>query len=105
MRTRTRTILVGLVVAAALVGGVAWATGTISSVVAADGTINGCYRATNGDDDKAGQGQLRVIAADQTCKKNELAIQWNQQGPKGDRGLQGIQGPAGPQGAKGPRPS
>ena len=101
MRTRTRTILVGLVVAAALVGGVAWATGTISSVVAADGTINGCYRAANGDDEKAGQGQLRVVPAAERCKKNELAIQWSQQGPKGERGLQGIQGAVGPQGAKG----
>jgi len=100
MRTRTRTILAGLVLAAALIGGVAWATGTISSVVAADGTINGCYRATGGDDDKAGKGQLRVVGDGERCKKNERAIQWSQEGPKGDRGLQG---PVGPQGAKGDR--
>ncbi len=41
MRTRTRTILAGLVLAAALLGGAAWAT-SATSLVGADRTIDGC---------------------------------------------------------------
>ncbi|HEX4931441.1 MAG TPA: hypothetical protein VFV62_12085, partial [Gaiellaceae bacterium] len=52
-------------------------------------TINGCYN--------RGNGQLRV---DSSCKKNEIAISWNEQGPKGDPG---PAGPAGPAGATGPK--
>jgi hypothetical protein len=92
MRTRTRTFLAGLVLAAALLGGAAWAT-SATSLVGADGTIDGCYRAANGD--AAGQGQLRVVAAGEVCRNNELPIEWSQRGPQGE------QGPAGPTGAPG----
>lgn len=73
----------------------------VTSAVAANGTINGCYRVAAADDDDGQQGQLRVLAADQRCKKSELAIQWNQKGPKGDIGAQGIAGQAGPKGDAG----
>ena len=102
MRTRTRTILAGAALVAVLGGGAAWATGAVSSIVSADGTINGCYRAASGSAE--GQGQLRVVAAGEECRKNELAIDWNHRGPEGDRGPQGLQGLAGspgPPGAKG----
>jgi hypothetical protein len=107
VRTRTRTILAGLVLAAALVGGVAWAT-----IPDAAGVINGCYR-TSTDDQK---GQLRVVDDPASCRSNETAIRWNErgvagttgaagpagaQGPKGDNGSAGAVGPQGPKGDTG----
>jgi adhesin/invasin len=65
----------------ALVGGVAFATGTIPGP---DGMIHGCFDRQNGS--------LRVVSDAGQCRENELAIQWNQIGP------QGPQGPAGPPG-------
>lgn len=72
-----------------------------AAIPASNGTINGCY--------SGGQGQLRVIDAEsgETCKSNETAISWNQQGPQGipgaigPQGLQGIQGQQGETGATG----
>jgi hypothetical protein len=100
MRTRIGTIFAGLVLAAALAGGVAYAT-----IPAADGAINGCYR-TSLDDQK---GQLRIVDDPASCRSNELAIQWSQEGPqgiqgiRGIQGIQGIQGETGATGAQGPR--
>ena len=86
-----------VVIAAALMlgaaGGTAWATGAIGSIVAPDGTINGCYQQQNG--------QLRVVAAGETCRASELPLSWAQKGPAGETGPRGDQGPAGPQGDKG----
>jgi hypothetical protein len=71
-----------------------------------------------------GSGVLRVLADGESCRQNETAIEWNQQGvqgpqgiqgPKGDKGdtgdtgatgaqgPQGIQGPVGPAGPAGPQ--
>jgi len=77
---------VGALAAAALAGGVAWA-----SIPGDGGVIQGCYG-------KIG-GVLRVIdtAKGQKCLDSEVAISWNQKGPKGDTG------PAGPAGAAGPK--
>lgn len=85
----------------AAAAGTAWATGAVSSIVGADGTINGCYQAAAGDDGDGRQGQLRVVAAGEQCKKNEQAIQWSQRGPKGDTGAQGVAGQAGLKGDTG----
>lgn len=86
-----------VVIAAALMlgaaGGTAWATGAIGSIVAPDGTINGCYQQQNG--------QLRVVAAGETCRASELALSWAQKGPAGEAGARGEQGPPGPQGDRG----
>ena len=90
-----------LIAAGALtaVAGTAWATGAVSSIAGADGTINGCYDQKSGD--------LRVIAAETACGKGELPISWNvkgqtgAQGPQGAAGPLGAQGPAGPAGAAG----
>lgn len=93
-----RVVLMGVAAAFAGLVGTAWATGAVSTIVNPDGTINGCYRV---NDEEGQKGQLRVVAGGEPCKKNELAIRWNQIGVKGDSGPQGLAGPAGPQGAKG----
>lgn len=96
-----KRLMIGLTTGAVLAASAtAWATGTISSIVAPDGTINGCYRA-EGADDGGQKGQLRVIATGASCTKNELAISWSQKGPKGDQGLKGDTGATGAQGLKG----
>src|SRR4029078_12897024 len=49
-------------------------------------------------------GNLRILSANQTCKSNETALDWNiqgPQGPKGDKGDTGPQGMPGAAGAKG----
>jgi len=82
-----------IALAVAVVGGTAWAAETISSIVAPDGTINGCYAEKDG--------ALRVVEQGVACGKHELAVQWDQTGAKGDTGATGPAGPAGPQGATG----
>jgi hypothetical protein len=47
-------------------------------------------------------GSIRIIAADEECKKNEVALDWNIQGPAGPQGPQGDVGPVGPPGPAGP---
>ena len=66
-----------------------------AAIPAADGTIDGCYI--------SGQGQLRVIDAEggETCKNNETALSWNEQGAPGATGPAGPAGPQGPKGDKG----
>lgn len=88
MRTGTRITLAGLMLGAALAGGVAWAT-----IPSADGTIHGCYKQANGD--------LRVVDNAGDCKNNELAISWNEKDVAGATGATGPQGPKGETGAKG----
>jgi hypothetical protein len=46
-------------------------------------------------------GTVHVIGQDfkrDDCKKNEVFLSWNTQGPKGDQGIPGIQGPKGDSG-------
>jgi hypothetical protein len=91
------TALDGAFVASAIAGGVAYAT-----IPDEAGVINGCYR-TNLDDQK---GQLRVVDDPASCRSNEMAIRWNQEGPQGIQGIQGvrgIQGETGATGAQGPK--
>lgn len=92
-------VLVGVVVAVLGVAtGTALATGAFSSIVGPDGTIHGCYKAENG--------QLRVVAAGEECGPSELALQWNQTGPRGETGAvgaTGAQGATGATGAQGPK--
>lgn len=93
-RKRLMTSAVGALVAAAIAGGVAYAT-----IPGPDGTINGCYRISE-DDQK---GQLRVVNDATACRSNEAPISWNQVGPQGPQGPSGQAGPPGPQGAPGPQ--
>jgi hypothetical protein len=87
-----RTIVAGIVVVIGLIaGGVAYA-----SIPDSAGVIHGCYGKLNG--------ALRVIdtaVKTQKCSKTELALNWNQAGPKGATGPKGVVGPKGPTGAKG----
>src|SRR2546425_1837816 len=59
-----------------------------------DGTIWGCYQASNG--------ALRLVGGPTECKGAEVAIRWNQTGPAGATGAVGPQGPSGAQGPTGP---
>jgi hypothetical protein len=88
----------------ALAGGVAYAT-----IPDANGVVHGCYNTVNGN--------LRVIdvAAGQTCKNSEAALNWNLVGPAGipgppgapgtpgEDGEDGATGQQGPQGIPGPQ--
>lgn len=91
---RHKTFGIGAALLVFALAGTAWATGAVSSIVAADGSINGCYKQQNG--------QLRVVASGEACGPSEAAIQWSQQGPRGEVGPQGPQGDAGTQGIQGP---
>ena len=89
---RSGGVVLAIVAAAALAGGVAYAT-----IPNSDGVIDGCYlKAT---------GSLRVIDPSKAhrCLSVEKAIHWNQTGPQGPTGLQGPAGASGPQGATGPQ--
>jgi hypothetical protein len=73
-------VIIALVVGLALGAGIARA-----SIPDSNGIIHACYHKN--------QGTLTVIdAPSQSCGQNEVAIQWNQTGPKGDPGLQGPSG-------------
>jgi hypothetical protein len=90
LRGRRRFAFLGLVVAAAVAAGAAYAT-----IPDGAGVINGCY--TN----KVGFLRLVDPSAGQKCTSLETPISWNQKGPKGDPGPQGAAGPAGPPGPAG----
>jgi len=78
-----------LVAVLALVGaGIGYAAIPDSS-----GVIHGCYSTKTG--------ALRVIDSSAKCANAEIALNWNQQGPKGDPGATGPQGAVGPAGPKG----
>lgn len=91
MRRRYSRLLYIAVLAGAAV---AIGSGVALGVVGADGSINGCYKAENG--------QLRVIDATGACNRAELPISWNQTGPQGPAGPAGPAGPEGPKGDQGP---
>jgi hypothetical protein len=78
-----------LVALLALVGaGIAY-----GAIPDSSGVIHGCYSSKTG--------ALRVISSTAKCASGEVALNWNQQGPKGDTGATGPQGAVGPQGPKG----
>jgi hypothetical protein len=74
---------VGIAVAVAIAGGVAWATIPDSS-----GVVHTCYSQSTGT-------WRPIDYPTQKCKSGEVQLDINQKGPKGDAG------PAGPAGAKG----
>jgi hypothetical protein len=81
--------VVGSVAAMLLAGGAAFV-----SIPDAAGVIHGCYNGSSGG--------LRVIDSDrETCRSNEVALNWNQGGGAGPQGPQGPAGPAGPTGPTG----
>jgi hypothetical protein len=71
--------LLAVIFAAAIGGGVAYAT-----IPDASGVIHGCY--------KKKHGQLRVIDPGTShCRRSETAISWNQTGPPGPPGISGYE--------------
>jgi len=89
--TRTRVLLV-VVVTALVSAGIAVAV-TGNSYTDAAGVYHGCVNSVNGN--------MRVVLPTDTCKNNEVAIDWNQQGPEGLQGPKGDTGPKGDKGDKG----
>ena len=81
---------VGGAIAIVFVGGVAWA-----AIPGPGGLVQGCYQKNNG--------QLRVVETAGDCEPSELALSWNQEGPKGDKGDVGPTGPQGLPGQQGER--
>jgi hypothetical protein len=80
------------------------AVGGLASAHGGDANrIHGCYK-TEPDS----PGFVRIVGPNDTCKKNETAIDWDiigpagPQGPAGPAGPEGLQGPAGDDGKQGP---
>jgi hypothetical protein len=84
-------VIVGLFLLVSLAG--------FASAGAEASAIHACYK------NETGAGQLRILVGSDSCKKNEMALDWNiagPPGPEGPAGPLGPQGPAGPQGPSGP---
>jgi hypothetical protein len=92
MRFRKRLVLLGLVPLALAAAALA---GQSSGHRRANGVIFACAK-------KHGGG-LRVVANPSACRRGEVALSWNVQGPAGARGATGPAGPAGPPGPAGAR--
>jgi hypothetical protein len=89
-----------IILSLALLGTLAAVGVGYAAIPSADGVIHGCYQKPGL---LANEGALRVIdkEKDQTCRSNELAVDWNQKGLKGDIGPAGPKGDLGPPGPKG----
>ncbi|HLM37745.1 MAG TPA: lamin tail domain-containing protein [Gaiellaceae bacterium] len=87
---RRRSLLVALPLA--LVAGVALAAQP-SGRRPSNAVINACV--------KKNDGRVRVVAAAASCRRNELPLAWNAQGPAGPAGRPGATGPAGAEGRAG----
>lgn len=77
--------VLGILAAGALVA--ALAATTYAAIPGANGVISACRDAKGG---------LKVIDAENgaTCSSNQVALNWNQQGPKGATGAKGDPGPS-----------
>jgi hypothetical protein len=89
--TRKRIVIVITGVALVLTGVAVAVTG--NAYTNATGAYNGCVG--------QGSGLLRVLAVGETCRQNEVPIDWNQVGPQGPQGIQGPKGDKGDTGATG----
>ena len=76
------TVVAYLALFVALGGGGAFA---VTSIIGADGTINGCYAAKG-----RAKGTLRVVPEGARCRRGEKPISWNQRGEPGQRGAPGA---------------
>jgi hypothetical protein len=89
-----------LVVFVAVLG--AFAKPALAQIPSQDGVFYACVRLDRGND----EGRLmRLVAADEPCRRQETRIHWNiagSQGPVGPIGPQGVAGPKGATGAPGP---
>jgi len=89
IKTNLARPLVVLGLALALIG----ASAMTLAAAASTGVIYACVNNSSGT--------IHMVTADDTCKANEVALSWNQQGPAGDTGPQGAKGDTGPQGPLG----
>jgi hypothetical protein len=93
---RRRVLLVALPLA--LAAGVALAAQQPSARRPSSAVINACV--------KKKSGKVRVVASLNACRRGEMPLSWNVQGPAGSRGptgAPGVAGPTGPAGAAGPK--
>src|SRR4051794_1857577 len=100
-------------VVATVAGGLAVGGAAYAAIPDSGGVIHACYH-VNGDRQLAGDGSVRLIDPNSganknatSCKKDEVALDWNRTGPtgpqgaKGDMGSKGDTGPTGPKGSNG----
>jgi hypothetical protein len=78
----------------ALVAGVALVA-TAPGRAMAQGVVHACVQKSSG--------QVRVLAAGESCRATEVGVDWGLAGPRGAQGPAGPQGPTGPQGTQGPQ--
>ncbi len=90
--TRKRVVSLAIFVGLAIASGVAYA-----SIPASNGALTGCYRTGGG----ANQGEFRIVETSASCRSNETALTFNQQGVAGPKGETGAPGPKGETGATG----
>ena len=92
-----RRTVIALAIVVAVPGVAAWASGTEDP----GDTIHACVDRQNG--------QVRIVSADDHCRRHEAALEWNAEGPAGPEGpagsagLQGLAGPQGETGGTGPQ--
>lgn len=89
VRTSRRAIRVVALIGVLLLAG----TGIVLAVGGIPGTngiISACFAKLNG--------QLRVVPEGSSCRPDETALSFNQQGPRGDPGPAGAKGDSGPRG-------
>jgi len=93
--------------AVASLGPVALGAALVVNVVSAQindtAKIHACVRDAQPGEDRGENpgGQIRIIAANATCRHNETALDWNSQGVKGDTGATGAIGAKGDKGDPG----
>jgi type VI secretion system secreted protein Hcp len=87
MKSRTLALVGVLTVAAAAATTFALAHGGDTAL------IHACVHPSSGD--------MRIVAATESCRDPEYALDWNQKGEAGAPGAAGPAGPAGPAGAAG----
>ena len=86
---KRKLLVVGAILAVAVASAATYAFATSN----ADAVIHACV---------AKDGGLRVVDPNDACKKNESALQWNEQGQTGPQGAPGAPGAQGPAGSAGP---
>jgi len=64
--------------------------------------IYACIARSDGDGDRDDRGRVRLVLANEACRRNETRVSLNAVGPQGPPGPAGPQGPAGPKGSTGP---
>jgi hypothetical protein len=87
---------------AALGAVVATSVATLSAHGGDAAKVHGCYLTVPNPGNNPPLGTVRIVGANETCKQNETARDWNAQGVPGPQGPQGATGAAGAQGPAGP---